>query len=79
MRRLILAVSLASLMLTTTAAMADGHGRGDRHHRYDHDDDDDDEDAGYYSDRRHWRHREYHRGERIEVVYLEPRYYVDDY
>jgi Ni/Co efflux regulator RcnB len=80
MRRLILAVSLASLMLTATAAMADDHGRGDRHHRYDdHDDDgDDDDDAGYYSERRHW-HREYHRGERIEVVYLEPRYYVDDY
>ena len=23
--------------------------------------------------------RDYHRGERIEVVYLEPRYYVEDY
>jgi Ni/Co efflux regulator RcnB len=28
---------------------------------------------------RHYRHRDWHRGERIEVVYLEPRYYVDDY
>ncbi|KQY50442.1 RcnB family protein [Lysobacter sp. Root494] len=81
MRRLILAASLASLILTATTALADDHDRGDRHHhRYDDgDDDDDDDDAGYYGERRHWKHRDYHRGDRIEVVYLEPRYYVDDY
>jgi len=78
MKRLILAAALASLLLTPLAALADGdhHGR-DRHH-HDRDDDDDDDD-GYHRQRKHWKHREYHRGERIEVVYLEPRYYVDDY
>jgi len=75
MRRLLLAASLASLLLTTSVALADGHHHrgGDRHH---HDHDDDDDDDGY---RYKHRHRDYRRGERIEVVYLEPRYYVEDY
>ncbi|GAB3369217.1 RcnB family protein [Lysobacter sp. P5_B9] len=76
MRRLLLAASLASLLLTTSVALADGHHHrgGDRHH-HDHDDDDDDDDGYRYKHR----HRDYHRGERIEVVYMEPRYYVEDY
>jgi Ni/Co efflux regulator RcnB len=75
MRRLLLAASLASLLLTTSVALADGHHhRGDdRHHR---DRDDDDDDDGY---RHKHRHHDYRRGERIEVVYMEPRYYVEDY
>lgn len=77
MKRLILAASLASLLLTSGIALADDHHhRGDRHH---HDHDDDDDDDGYYRKHKHWKHRDYRRGERIEVVYLEPRYYVEDY
>ena len=74
LKTILLAASFASLLLTASAASADGdhHHRG-RHHHHHHDDDDDHD--GY---RRH-RHREYRRGERIEVVYMEPRYYVEDY
>lgn len=78
MKRLLLAVSLASLLLTMPVAFADGHRHrgGERHY---HDGDDDEGEDGYYREHKHWKHRDYHRGERIEVVYLEPRYYVEDY
>ena len=66
MKRLLLAASLAVLSLSSSAAFA-------------HDDDDD---RRYHQSGKHkgWKkHRDYRRGERIEVVYLQPRYYVDDY
>ncbi|GAB3097417.1 RcnB family protein [Lysobacter terrae] len=75
LKGLVLAASFASLLLTASVALADGDHHRHRHH-HDHDDDDDDDD-GYREYRHH--HREYRRGERIEVVYMEPRYYVDDY
>ena len=78
MRHLLLSVALALLGVSTSTAFAfDGH----RHHHERHWDDDQGEDDGYYRRERHkhWKHRDYHRGERIEVVYLEPRYYVEDY
>lgn len=84
MKRLLLAALLAALCLSSSAAFAydDDHDHDRRgYHHHDHDDDDD----GHRHHRHHgkhkgWKkHRDYHRGERIEVVYLEPRYYVEDY
>jgi Ni/Co efflux regulator RcnB len=85
MKRLLLASSLA-LMLSSTAVLAapgpggHGHGHGD-HGR-----------ASYRNDYRHgdWRndhdngrhvgeYRHFRRGERVPVVYLQPRYYVNDW
>ena len=85
MKRLLFAVSLAIACIAPSVAFAhddDDHrhrGHHDRHH--DHDDDDD---RGHYrgdKKRKHkgWKREHYRRGERIEVVYVEPRYYVDDY
>ncbi|GAB3359639.1 RcnB family protein [Lysobacter tyrosinilyticus] len=81
MRHLLLSAALALLSVTSVTAYAfdgHGHGHGRHHHERDWDDDDRDDDRDYYRER-HYRHRDWHRGERIEVVYLEPRYYVDDY
>lgn len=78
MKRLLLAISLA--LLSTATVMASDHGHRERHG---HDDDG-------YSRGKHKGHRkhhrehyydehEFHRGERIPVVYLERDYYVEDY
>ena len=79
MKRVFLAAALTVLCLSSSSAFADnGHDHDRRgHHHHDHDDDDDD-DRRHRHHRKH-KHRDYHRGERIEVVYLEPRYYVEDY
>lgn len=66
--------------------------RGDRdHRRHDHDRRDDrGQDARYVHDRRPeyrhdngrhlgWYKQSYRRGQRVPVVYLQPRYYVSDY
>jgi Ni/Co efflux regulator RcnB len=86
MKRLLFSAALALLSLSSSAAFAYD---GDHHHHgyyyYDEDDqgDDDDDDDRYryyrHEKHKHWKHRDYRRGDRIEVVYLEPRYYVDDY
>jgi len=80
MKRLLLAASLAVLSLSSSAAFAhdDDHDHDRRgYHHHDHDDDDD---HRHHRHHKRWKkHRDYHRGERIEVVYLEPRYYVEDY
>ena len=79
MRHLLLSVAFALLSVSASTASAfDGH----RNHHDRHWDDrgEDEDDGDYYREHdKHWKHREYHRGERLEVVYLEPRYYVDDY
>ena len=94
MKRLMLAASLAlalSPALAFAAPAPDGHGndhrwqqhRGDRDHDRDHD-------ARYAHDRRPvyrhdngrhegWYRQAYRRGQRVPVVYLQPRYYVNDY
>jgi Ni/Co efflux regulator RcnB len=85
MKRLLLAASLALLSLSPTMALAHHDDDNDRHEYRGHHDgqgDHDDDDRRYHHPGRHkgWKkHRDYHRGERIEVVYLQPRYYVDDY
>jgi len=94
MKRLLLAASVA-LLLSSTAAFASpwhgggGHGHGD-HDRSWHGDNDDHHRHGDRNDR--WRDNDYHdngrhlgqykhyrRGERLPVVYLQPRYYVNDW
>lgn len=70
-----------------------GHGHGhDKHHDRDDRDDRHDRydryDSRYYysyDGRNHppgrhngW-HKDYRRGQRIDVVYMQPRYYIDDY
>jgi len=82
MKPLLIATSLVALFATSSAFAHDhghhrrGHDR-DRHHHNDRDHDDD--------HRRHrrghndWRRDHYSRGDRIDVVYVERRYYVDDY
>ena len=107
MKRLMLASSIAVMLLSSTAAFAaphkGGHGdhgqSGDRGHDqdrdHDHDNDRDDQywrdhhdvresDRRYYSDHDNGRHRGFYKhpfrhGERVPVVYLQPRYYVPDY
>jgi Ni/Co efflux regulator RcnB len=83
MKRLLLAASLAVLCLSSSSAFAydDDHDHDRRgYHHHDHDDDDDHRHRRHSGKHKGWKqHRDYHRGERIEVVYLEPRYYVEDY
>jgi len=109
MKRMLLASSIALMLLSSAAASAapgqGGHGdRGhspDRSHDQGHghdqgyDDDRDDRywrdhhdvresDRRYYSDHDNGRHRGFYKhpfrhGERVPVVYLQPRYYVPDY
>ena len=84
MKRLLLAASLAVLCLSSSTAFAhdDDHDHDRRgYHHHDHDDDYDHRHHRHHSGKHKGRkkHRDHRRGERIEVVYLEPRYYVEDY
>lgn len=82
MKRLLLATAIATLVLSSPVFAGDhghGHGHGNgNNHGYDRDWDDDDH--GHHDNGRHegW-YKPYRRGDRVEVVYLQPRYYVDDY
>ena len=75
MKRLLLAISLA--LLSTTPALADdhGHGQGQGH------DKGHDKGHGYSRDKQEKRQKQYdmRRGGHIPAVYLERRYYVEDY
>jgi Ni/Co efflux regulator RcnB len=76
MKRLLLTTSIAALLLTSTAAFArPDQGRG-KHHKGPHD-----RSAYQHDNGRHlgWQKQAFRRGERIPVVYLQSRYYVDDY
>ena len=94
MKRLLLAASVA-LLLSSTAAFASpwhGGGHGD-HDRAWHGDNDDDHGRGRSDRNDRWRDNDYHdngrhlgqykhgfrRGERAPVIYLQPRYYVNDW
>ena len=63
-KHLLLAASLALLSLSSVA-IAKGHGRGHG--------------GGDHGDHPPGQHRGWHKGERIDVVYMQPRYYVEDY
>ncbi|KQY50441.1 RcnB family protein [Lysobacter sp. Root494] len=63
-KHLLLAVSLALLSLSSVAiAKGKGHGHG----------------HGGHGDHPPGNHYGWHKGERIDVVYMQPRYYVEDY
>lgn len=95
MKRLLLTTSIAVLLLSSAAAMARDHGKDKHHRydddRYGYNDrrdrdDDRRHDDRRYDDRRHDNGRHlghvkqgYRRGMRAPVVYLQPRYYVNDY
>ena len=68
MKRILLAASFAALLLSSSVALAGGKGHGNGHGG-DHD--------GHPPGKHKGWHKNYRKGERIEVVYLEPRYYVD--
>jgi Ni/Co efflux regulator RcnB len=63
MKRLLLVASLALLSLSSVA-VAKGHGKGH---------------GGDHGDHPPGNHYGWHKGEHIDVVYLQPRYYVEDY
>ena len=52
-----------ALLSLSSVAVAKGHGRG----------------HGGEGDHPPGQHRGWHKGEKIDVVYLQPRYYVEDY
>jgi Ni/Co efflux regulator RcnB len=80
MKRLLLAASISLMMLSGVAMASPRHGghghsswdghRGDRgpDHRY-----------GHHDNGRHLGQYKFARGQRVPVVFLQPRYYVDDY
>lgn len=75
MKRLLLAISLALLSISTVSA-----GEHGRRHGHGHDDDDRGHSRGKHKGHHKYRHdREFHRGEHIPTVYLERDYYVEDY
>jgi Ni/Co efflux regulator RcnB len=61
MKRLLLAASFAALLLSSSVALAGGKGHG----------------HGGHDGHPPGKHKGWHKGERIDVVYLQPRYYVD--
>lgn len=86
MKRLLLTTSLTALLLSSTAAMADSdhgrdkHGRGDRGDRHGYDDRYDRDDRRHDNGRHLGQIKQgYRRGMRAPTVYLQPRYYVNDY
>ena len=79
MKRLLLAASIACLCLASTSVLAKGHGKGHGGHgggHYEHDDYDGDHPPGRHNG---WHKRDWHRGDRIQVIEIEHRYYIDDY
>jgi Ni/Co efflux regulator RcnB len=79
MKRLLLATSIATLLLASTSAFAQSH-YGARHDQPVH------SGQQHRPDRRHdngrhlgWQKQSFRRGQRVPVVYLAPRYYVNDY
>lgn len=88
MKRILLASSIALMMLSSTAAFAgpphgghNGHGDSSRHD----DRRDDRRDNSRWAENRghdngrHLGHYKFRRGDRVPAVYLQPRYYVQDY
>ena len=65
MNRILLAACFAALLLSSSVVLAGGKGHGHGGH------------DGHPPGKHKGWHKEYRKGERIEVVYLEPRYHVD--
>jgi Ni/Co efflux regulator RcnB len=82
----LIAVAIAALLLAPATSIAQGHkhGKGHKHHgppaaAWQHDRD-------WRDDRRHdngrhlgWYKQQWRRGQRVPVVYLQPRYVIQDY
>jgi Ni/Co efflux regulator RcnB len=66
MKRVLLLASFAALLLSSTVVLAGGHGKGGHGN-------------GGHGDHPPGNHYGWHKGEHIDVVYLQPRYYVEDY
>ena len=64
MKRLLLVASFAALLLSSSVVLAGGHGHGKGGH-------------GGHGD--NGNHHGWNKGDRVDVVYLQPRYYVEDY
>lgn len=83
MKRSMLALSIALLAFLPSAAFADDDHDHDRRGYYHHHDDDDADRRYRHHGKKHkhkaWKRDHYRRGDRIEVVHVERRYYVDDY
>ena len=75
MKRLLLAATIACLCLASTSVLAKGKGHGGGGH-HDHHGDHDGHPPGRHLG---WHKRDWHRGERIEIVEIEHRYYIDDW
>lgn len=70
MKRLLLVASLALLALSPAAAIAGkGHGKGHDKHGQGHG-------RGHHDN---GKHKGWKKGERLPAIYLERRYYVEDY
>ena len=80
MKRLLLAASIACLLLASSSAFAGGKGRGhhDDHHDRDHHGYDD-HDGHPRGKHKGWHKKNWRRGDRIEIVHVERHYYIDDY
>lgn len=87
MKRLLLATSISLMLLSTAALAQPGHGHGHGHGnaaydgpgRHDRDDDDRDGPRWHHDNGLHLGQHKFARGERVPVIYLEPRYLVRDY
>jgi Ni/Co efflux regulator RcnB len=87
MKRLLLATSVAALLMASTGTafaqpdrdhgwQHDRHGHAQQHRRDDHHGRYDRHDNGRHLG---WYKQSFRRGQRVPVVYLQPRYYVNDY
>ena len=82
MKRLLLTTSVAALLMASTGA---AFAQPDRDHgwqqRHGHDRDHDRDRYVRHDNGRHlgWYKQSFRRGQRVPVVYLAPRYYVNDY
>ena len=74
MKRLLLAAAIACLCLASTSVLAKGKGHGGHHGG--HGDHHGDHPPGKHKG---WHKRDWHRGDRIEVIEIEHHYYIDDY
>jgi Ni/Co efflux regulator RcnB len=63
MKKHLLLAASLALLSLSSVAIAKGHGHG----------------HGGGGDHPPGKHRGWHKGEKIDVVYLQPRYYVEDY
>lgn len=81
--RALVALPLLAAFAASPVLAKNNHGRGhdNGHDRHEHRDDHRDNHDGRHDNGRHlgWYKQRWNRGDRVEVVYIEPAYYVTDY